>query len=1342
MNKRKVLRTGGFILLYSVSGVLGLYLLLLVVIHLPPVQNYLLSILERQINPAIRGTLEIGSFRTDLVNFITFSEIKAYKRGEDADSLYIQNLMVDYSIPALLDQKVKIDAVGVREGEVYLVRDSAGNLQFPLLPRPRPQRRPDTAAGVLPGPWELVVDTGFVEDVNFSYRDRQLDLSTTLESLDIGVSSRNLDSLLAQLSSEQIFVRSPWWNGTLDTLYTRGRRDDSLVDLHNFLLSGDQARVRLSGTVPLSLQAPFNLSGNARGRLAPLVEELFAAADTLRGIIQADFDAHGTLKSPRLRAVVTSPFVQYRTYELDSVYIHARYAESETLQVASFLRSPYGTVRVDGALGIPGLILSPKPGGYKAQVNADVAELAALLGRTGLTLTQIDGTADLDLFARSDSLLSFPDSLLMTLAVNETGPPAVDIARARLQLVNTKWALDALLGRGNRLSGSGTVRFPRTLQGDLQGTLSNPQLITDFFIPEPVTGSLTFDASFRNVPQRPRLQVQVQSDSLAWRGLIAERLAGVIRYDRRWVIDRSSAFFLADLGQVQIPGVEQIGGELQAQVSAQGELPIPQMQADLLVTDPQYADYSAQRIEAQLRLRDQTLFWDRLVAQTDTFRLTSTGQIDFFSPRRTAQAQLQLDANGKPAASLSVEGEFTDDSLHATSVVEYLVPGRITPDLPFFPCYEGGASVRAVVGQGYCVRRGTLDFDFMQFTPALPDPYLFRGSVGYYGNTLDGEVLIRAQDDVPSSLVLGANLLLERICPDTPFRPGEGSTFRAVARDFEYGPLVKAYFPRFFAEGALTSNAVATLENGEWSLGGVVNAAADTLAYPSLDIYASNAIVTLSPRGTLGSPQGLFNVTARGIEYAGNQISNTAVIGSIDSDAVLIRTLVGTFEDEGFISASGMVPFRLGTRSGPDARFTFEAEKVPLAFANPFLPTVQVAGGTVSGRGEVNFGEKLDADGALTVDSLQVATELCNLNAGPLSASLFLVNDSVVLGRLAGEVGGGVIGAKGFIQLGLWSVEDFNFDVGARGVRIFCEDYVELGIGGARISYEMEEDGYLLTSTVSFAESRFDQVISLQEIIDRAFTTIPPGPIPSIMRETAVDATAVFNRNFLIDTNFGRFLLDGRMVVTGTLARPRFSGVLTVAEGRVQYLDREFEIEEGILRQFDPFEINPELDISASTQIQAITFADPADYTISVSVSGTLREPQLAITSSPPLEQQEILNLLTLGTTEAGPGLPRTGEIVSSHITGLGSQLLEQAFGIDNISVTGNLFAVPENGGMTFTVREDVTSDLTIVYQSDILNLSNQGILITYRLFPRFRIIGQTQTEGESEIGFRYTIRR
>ncbi|MFW5812827.1 MAG: translocation/assembly module TamB domain-containing protein [Fibrobacterota bacterium] len=1342
MNRQKVSRTAGFILLYSVSGALGLYLLLLVVIHLPPVQDYLLSVLERQINPAIRGTLEVASFRTDLVNFITFSQIKAFKHGEDRDSLYIQNLMVDYSIPALLDKKVKIDAVGVRDGEIYLVRDSTGSLQFPLLPKPQPKApEPDTAPGFLPKPWELVVDTGFVEDVNFSYRDRQLDLSTTFESLDIGVSSRNLDSLLAQLSSEQILVRSPWWNGTLDTLYTRGRRDNSLVDLHNFLISGDQARLRLSGTVPLSLSAPFNLTGNARGQLAPLVKELFAAADTLRGFVQADFDAQGTLESPRLRAVVTSPFVQYRTYELDSVYIHARYTESETLQVASFLRSPYGTVRVDGALGIPGLILSPKSGGYKAWVNADVARLSALLRKAGLAPPQVDGTADLDLFAQSDSLLSLPDSLLMTLVVNQKGPPALDTARARLQLVNARWALDALLGRGNRLSGSGTARFPETLQGDLQGTLSNPQLITEFLFPEPVTGSLTFDASFRNVLKRPRLRVQVDSDSLAWRGVIAGRLAGVVRYDGRWIIDRSSALFLADLGRLEMPGVGQIGGDLRAEVSAQGALPIPRMQADVVVTDPGYADYSAQEIQARLRFRDQTLFWDRLEVRTDTFRLSSTGQTDFLSPRRSAQAQLQLDVREKPAASLSVEGAFVDDSLHATSVVEYLVPGRIIPDLPFFPCYEGGASVRAVVGEGYCVRRGDLDFDFMQFAPALEEPYLISGSVGYQGNVLDGEVLVR-EDDLSSTLALGANLLLERICPDSQFRPGEGSAVRVVTRDFEYGPLVKAYLPRFFAQGAFSSSVEATLENGRWYLDGVVNVAADTLAYPPQDIYASNAIVTLRPRGTVGSPQGSFNMTARGIEYAANSINNTAVVGSIDSHAVMIRTLVGTFEDEGFISASGTVPFSLGAPTGQDARFIFEAEKVPLAFANPFLPTVQVVAGTLSGRGSVVFGEKLDADGALTVSNLQVGYDLCNLDAGPLSADLFLVNDSVVLGRLAGEVGGGVIGAKGFIQLGLWSIEDFGLDVGVRGARIFCDDFVELGIGGARISYEMEEDGYLLTSTVSFAESRFDQVISLQEIIDRAITTIPPGPIPTIMRETEVDATAVFNRNLLIDTNFGRFLLDGRMAVSGTLARPRFNGVLTVAEGTVQYLDREFEIEEGILRQFDPFEINPELDISASTRTRAITLADPADYTISVSVTGTLREPQLDVASSPPLEQQEILNLLTLSTTEGGPGLPRTGEIVSSHITGIGSQLLEQAFGIDNISVTGNLFAVPENGGLTFTVREDLTSDLTVVYQSDLLDLANQGILVNYRLFPRFRLIGQTQTVGESELGFRYTIRR
>jgi hypothetical protein len=312
-----------------------------------------------------------------------------------------------------------------------------------------------------------------------------------------------------------------------------------------------------------------------------------------------------------------------------------------------------------------------------------------------------------------------------------------------------------------------------------------------------------------------------------------------------------------------------------------------------------------------------------------------------------------------------------------------------------------------------------------------------------------------------------------------------------------------------------------------------------------------------------------------------------------------------------------------------------------------------------------------------------------------------------------------------------------------QNARFECENLSQLGIDNASLSFIKQKDGYLLTTAISIDETRVDQVINIPGIIGGAIRRQPRGIVPAILQKTALEATLELNRNLLIDTNIGRLLLDGQMTVRGTLAQPRFNGILKVVEGRIQYLDREFELEEGTLRQYEPFEINPDIDISATTQISDLTTANPIEYTISIAIRGTLKDPEVTITSSPPLEEPEIVNLLTLGTTEGVSGLQeRTGEILSSQITGLGSQILEQSLGISNVSITGNIFSIPENGGLTLTLREDITSDLSIAYQTDITNPSTQGFLISYRLFQHFRVIGQTQTDGVSDIGFRYILRR
>ena len=129
------------------------------------------------------------------------------------------------------------------------------------------------------------------------------------------------------------------------------------------------------------------------------------------------------------------------------------------------------------------------------------------------------------------------------------------------------------------------------------------------------------------------------------------------------------------------------------------------------------------------------------------------------------------------------------------------------------------------------------------------------------------------------------------------------------------------------------------------------------------------------------------------------------------------------------------------------------------------------------------------------------------------------------------------------------------------------------------------------------------------------------------------------------------------------------------------------------------------------------------------------------LSSNPPLEQQEIINLLTFGGTQGGPGFQtRGGQILSSYLTGLGSQYIEQITGLGNVNISGNIFA--QDGGLSLTVSQNLTSRISVSYQTDITDIGKYAVQVMYRVLPRLRLIGRTDSRGNSDAGVRFIYRR
>ena len=127
----------------------------------------------------------------------------------------------------------------------------------------------------------------------------------------------------------------------------------------------------------------------------------------------------------------------------------------------------------------------------------------------------------------------------------------------------------------------------------------------------------------------------------------------------------------------------------------------------------------------------------------------------------------------------------------------------------------------------------------------------------------------------------------------------------------------------------------------------------------------------------------------------------------------------------------------------------------------------------------------------------------------------------------------------------------------------------------------------------------------------------------------------------------------------------------------------------------------------------------------------------------PALPQPQIISLLTLGTIQTGLGTDlgsRTGSLVSRQLAGFGARKLARFINVESVDLYGNVFG-PDSTGPQLSVTKQVSSRVTLTYQKGLSKLSQQMILVSYRLLPFLYLEAETdqQAEGGIDLKFRYS---
>ncbi len=215
--------------------------------------------------------------------------------------------------------------------------------------------------------------------------------------------------------------------------------------------------------------------------------------------------------------------------------------------------------------------------------------------------------------------------------------------------------------------------------------------------------------------------------------------------------------------------------------------------------------------------------------------------------------------------------------------------------------------------------------------------------------------------------------------------------------------------------------------------------------------------------------------------------------------------------------------------------------------------------------------------------------------------------------------------------------------------------------------------------------------------------------------------------NLIVRNNLADVELKGSVRLIG---RPRaFSllGELETVGGKVYFRNREFTVMRGVITFSDPGRIVPYFDVVAE--------ADIRDYVVNLNIIGRPDRYSVMLHSDPPLEDKEIVSLITFGYTGSelkGKGTRMTSLEAASLI--LQEELedkVKKYFGFDRFRIDPYYSEFAGSTEARVTVGKELRENFTATYSRGISSLQEEELKLEYRLDDNVSLVGNWSSREE-----------
>jgi autotransporter translocation and assembly factor TamB len=206
--------------------------------------------------------------------------------------------------------------------------------------------------------------------------------------------------------------------------------------------------------------------------------------------------------------------------------------------------------------------------------------------------------------------------------------------------------------------------------------------------------------------------------------------------------------------------------------------------------------------------------------------------------------------------------------------------------------------------------------------------------------------------------------------------------------------------------------------------------------------------------------------------------------------------------------------------------------------------------------------------------------------------------------------------------------------------------------------------------------------------------------------------------------------ISGDLQLSKDLQQPFIvSGGMTMVRGFTTVYGKKFVMKEGQVTFTGSPEINPFVNITITHTVSS--------YLVTIHVDGRARQPQITFSSTPELDQSDILSLLIVGKTmeqltssEHASLSSQLGGAAGGLVAGRLQEAIGGALGLDTLTISPG----DSSGAAGVSVGQYVTQDLYMSYEVGAGKGAGNRVGVEYSINRHLKLKGSTSDKGDSAI--------